>query len=274
MKPREPISYRDLLARPRAKADASIAYGPLPLQFGELWLPQARPPHPLVVMIHGGCWLAELPGLDLMDAACADLRADGIAVWNLEYRRIGHEGGGYPGTFQDVATGVNHVRGLASSHPLDLARVVAVGHSAGGHLALWSSTRGPLRGPDPFIPRAAVSLAGILDLAAYRQTGPDACGGPTTIDALTGAASHPRKDVFADTSPAAMLPIGLPQAIISGDLDSIVPSQFGADYAARASALGDAVTTLDLKGAGHFELIDPTAPAWGIIKDQIKSHLS
>ncbi|MDP3853975.1 alpha/beta hydrolase [Phenylobacterium sp.] len=274
MAERAPISFSDLLARPREPADARIAYGPLDLQFGELWLPTGPGPHPLVVMIHGGCWLADLPGLELMDQACADLKASGVAVWNLEYRRIGHEGGGYPGTFQDVAAGVNHVRGLARTYPLDLKRVVVAGHSAGGHLALWSSVRGPLRGPDPFIPKGAVSLAGIIDLAAYHATGPDACGGPGTIEALVGAESRGSRDVYADTSPLALLPLALPYAVISGALDPIVPSRFGAAFGAAAKAKGDAMRVLDLEGAGHFELIDPTAPAWVVIKADIKSRLA
>lgn len=269
----DPISYRDLLARERPHADARIAYGALPLQFGELWLPKGKGPYPLVVMIHGGCWLADLPGTELMDYVSGDLRADGIAVWNLEYRRIGHEGGGYPGTFQDVAAGADHVRELAKTYPLDLKHVVFAGHSAGGHLALWASKASPLRGEDPFLPRGAVSLAGIIDLAAYRETGPDACGGPGTIDALTGALFRRTQDLYGGLSPAAMLPLGVPQAVISGDLDPIVPSRFGAAYAASAKAAGDPVTELNLKGAGHFELIDPAAPAWTLIKGEIKSLL-
>lgn len=268
-----PISYSDLLARARPRADVRIAYGPLPLQYGELWLPKGEGPHPLVVMIHGGCWLAELPGTELMDYVSDDLRADGIAVWNLEYRRIGHEGGGYSGTFTDVAAGADHVRELARTYPLDLGHVVFAGHSAGGHLALWASKASPLRGENPFLPRGAVSLAGIIDLAAYRETGPDACGGPGTIDALTGALFRKTQDLYGGLSPAAMLPLGVPQAVISGDLDPIVPPRFGAAYAASAKAKGDPVIELNLKGAGHFELIDPTAPAWAVIKGQIKTLL-
>lgn len=269
----DPISYRDLLARERPQADARIAYGALPLQFGELWLPKGKGPHPLVVMIHGGCWLADLPGTELMDYISDDLRADGIAVWNVEYRRIGHEGGGWPGTFQDVATGADHVRDLAKIYRLDLKHVVFAGHSAGGHLALWASKASPLRGENPFLPRGAVSLAGIIDLAAYRETGPDACGGPSTIDTLTGALFRKTQDLYGGLSPAAMLPLGVPQAVISGDLDPIVPSRFGAAYAAAAKAAGDTVTELNLKGAGHFELIDPTALAWSAVKGQIKTLL-
>jgi acetyl esterase/lipase len=261
------LTYAELLARPRAKADQRLAYGAEALQFGELWLPKGPGSHPVVALIHGGCWLAELPGLELMDQAAATLRGAGYVVWNLEYRRIGHPGGGYPGTFEDIAAGIDHLRALAGPHRLDLDRVVSVGHSAGGHLAAWAAGRrrlpaaSPLATPNPLALRGIVSLAGILDLAAYRQTGPDACGGPPTIDAITGAAER-RDDPFADTSPAALLPFGVPQAVIGGALDPIVPLSFARAFAERARALGDAVNYVERLEAGHFELIDPTAAAW------------
>jgi acetyl esterase/lipase len=274
--PREPIGYLDLLARPRAAADLRIAYGEDPLQFGELWLPAGQGPHPTVVLIHGGCWLAELPGLELMDYAADDLRRSGLAVWNIEYRRIGHEGGGYPGTFQDVARAVDHLRALAAPHGLDLGRVVISGHSAGGHLAVWALARArlpaasPLWSADPLPARGVVSLAGIVDLAAYRAEGPDACGGPGTIDALVGAAERPG-GVYADTSPPALLPLGARQAIVSGDLDPIVPRRFGQAYGATAHAAGDPVQVIDIPHAGHFELIDPTAGAWARVRSEIQA---
>lgn len=279
METRTPISFSDLLARPRQKADARTSYGPLPLQFGELWLPGGPGPHPVVAMIHGGCWRADLPGLELMDDISADLRGAGVAVWNIEYRRIGHDGGGYPGTFQDTARAIDHLRSLAPIFHLDLARVVTVGHSAGGHLAVWAAGRSglpasnPLRGKRPLKIRAVVSLAGIVDLAGYRETGPDACGGPSTIDAITGAADRAGQDVFADTSPMAMAPIGVPQTVVSGDLDPIVPTRFGHAYGARAAGLGDTVAIYDMPGAGHFELIDSTSEAWPVIRAQIQASL-
>lgn len=275
--PPAPIGYLDLLARPRRPATLRAAYGDDPLQFGELWLPDGPGPHPLVIVIHGGCWLADLPGLEMMDYLAADLRDHGVAVWNVEYRRIGHEGGGYPGTFQDVARAVDHVRSLAGPHGLDLSRVVLSGHSAGGHLATWALARhrvpaaSPLHAAAPLQARGAVPLAGIIDLAAYHAAGPDECGGPSTIDALVGAGA--RNDVYGDTSPPCLLPLDAPQVVISGALDHIVPSAFGEAYGKAASAAGDSVKVLDFQGAGHFELIDPTSAAWPHIRAELLALL-
>src|SRR5262245_6784070 len=117
-------------------AGERISYGTDPLQFGELTLPAGQGPHPLVINVHGGVWLAAY-SIDHTHAMARALADSGFAVWNLEYRRVGHEGGGWPGTFLDVSHGVEHARALASSRPIDLARVCLMGHSAGGHLALW-----------------------------------------------------------------------------------------------------------------------------------------
>ncbi|MDP8916354.1 MAG: alpha/beta hydrolase, partial [Pseudomonadota bacterium] len=251
--PRAPITFRQLLERPRARASARIAYGPDPLQFGELWLPEGRGPHPVVVLIHGGCWRADLPGLELMDYMAEDLRRSGVAVWNLEYRRLGAAGGGYPDVFSDVARGVDHLRTIARPNRLDLRRVVFSGHSAGGHLALWAAARPRLPRTSalfqarPLRPRKVVTLAGINDLEAYRASGPEACGGPEVINRLVSAQDRPAP--FADTSPAALLPIGTPQAVVSGALDRIVPSRFGREYAAAATRAGDRARAVDLAGA-------------------------
>src|SRR5262245_60200302 len=130
------------------------------MQFGELRLPGGDGPHPVVIAIHGGFWKAAY-GLDHIGPVCEALAGAGVATWNLEYRRIGNPGGGWPGTLEDVALGAGHLREIAGEHRLDLKRVVVVGHSAGGHLALWLAGRGrsrdmPLRG--------VVSLAGVADL--------------------------------------------------------------------------------------------------------------
>jgi acetyl esterase/lipase len=150
---------------------------------------------------------------------------------------------------------------------------VAVGHSAGGHLALWAAARhrlppgSALAGPDPQPLAAVVTLAGIDDLARYAAAGP-ACGGAATIDALIGARDRPAGSAVADTSPAALLPIGVRQIVASGTNDGIVPARFGHDYAALARAAGDPVEAIDLPG-DHFALIDPGSAAWTTLRAKI-----
>jgi acetyl esterase/lipase len=267
-----PISFSDLLRRERPVATQHIAYGKQPAQFGELWLPEGPGPHPVLVMIHGGCWQAALPGVELMAYIAEDMSRSGFAVWNLEYRRLGTPGAGYPGTFLDIADGMDYLRILKETYALDLSHVVVTGHSAGGQLALWAAGRNRLKQSsalyreNPLPVQGVVTLAGINDLAAYSADGPSACGGPRTIAQLVGREQRVEHDVYADTSPAAMLPLQVKQAIISGDLDPIVPARFGTAYAAKAKAAGDNVEVLTLKDAGHFELIDPASAAWAEIK--------
>jgi acetyl esterase/lipase len=271
-----PISFTDLLARPRPAATLHAQYGTAPSQFGELWLPDGAGTHPVLLMIHGGCWRADLPGLELMAYAAEDLRQHGFAVWNVEYRRLGEPGGGYPGTFDDIADAADWLRKLADSNRLDLRNVIALGHSSGGQLALWAAARrrlpkaSPLYRDNPLPIRAVISLAGIDDLSTYRAQGPPACGGPRVIDFLDGSVTRGPWDAFADTSPAEMLPIGVPQQIVSGALDPIVPAAFGHAYAAKAKAAGDSVQEVTIPDAGHFELIDPESSAFAEIRSMVE----
>jgi acetyl esterase/lipase len=270
------LSYRDILSRGPPLADRRIAYGADPNQFGELWMPSSPRRARVVVIVHGGCWQAALPGLELMNGLAADLRRRGYAVWNIEYRRLGSPGGGYPGTFDDVGRAIDFLRVIARTDHLDLGHVVVLGHSAGGHLALWAAGRArlpassPLRTAQPLRIGGVVTLAGINDLAAYRASGPDACGGPTTIDQLVGADRRPADSVYLDTSPVDLLPIGARQTIVSGSLDPIVPERFGHDYAVAARARGDDAEELVLPRAGHFELIDPLGPDWKTIARAVR----
>lgn len=269
-----PVSFRDLLARPRPEPTTVLSYGAHPHQYGEVWLPSGKGPFPVVLLVHGGCWLSALPATELVVHMAEDLRQRGYFVWSIDYRRIGDEAGGYPATFLDTAKAADELKALAAQYPLDLTRVVAVGHSAGGHLATWLAARksipstSPLHAAAPLAIRGVVSLAGINDLKAYRTTGPDACGGPPTIDALTGVAARQGQDVYADTSPAEMLPTGSRLAVLSGDLDHIVPSSFGDAFGAQAKGSGDSVVVRTFVNAGHFELIDPQSAAWpGIVAE-------
>ncbi len=211
-------SFQELLTRPRPASDAHIAYGKDALQYGDLYLPKGAGEHAVIVLIHGGCWLSALPGPELMDSMVEPLRAQGFAVWNIEYRRIGQKGGGYPGTFLDTAAAIDELRAVAPRYRLDLGRVVLVGHSAGGHLAAWAAARpriaktSALYSRTPLAIHGVVSLSGILDLQSYRATGPSACGGPATIDGLVGQHTDP----MPTPRPPACSPAGVPETILSG----------------------------------------------------------
>jgi acetyl esterase/lipase len=273
----DPIGVPDVLALPASEPDGRHLYGLAEQQFGDLRLPEGEGPFPVVVIIHGGCWLSAY-GLDLMDGMATELTAKGYATWNLEYRRVGDEGGGWPGTFLDVAAGTDHLRTLAERFPLDLARVVVVGHSAGGHLALWLASRAglpadsPIRGADPLPLAGVVSLAGITDLEAYLVREGRACG--TSVDELVGGLPELVPERYAQASPIARLPLGVPRVLITGDLDRIVPLSHVAPYVAKAETLGDPVVSRTAAGAGHFELIAPGTPAWEEVELAISELLT
>jgi acetyl esterase/lipase len=267
------LTSDQLLQRSIITPTKYLAYGSDPQQFGELWLPEGSGPFPVVIMIHGGCWQALPPGLELMTPIADDLRNSGVAVWNIEYRRLSATGGGYPETFMDVADGVDYLRQIADANKLDLSHVTVLGHSAGGHLALWAAARGrlpkssTLYRANPLPVGEAVSLAGIGDLKQFAEQGDRICG-PQTIEKLIDSKTR-KYAPYADTSPASLLPLKVPQLIVSGSVDQAVPTPFGTAYAAKAQAAGDAVTKLEIAGAGHVELIDPKNDAWKQIKETL-----
>lgn len=272
--PSRPTTFAELGARPQPKSDVRIAYGTDPLQFGELWLPKVEKRPGLLVLIHGGCWQSTLPGLELTNYMADDLRGRGFTVWNIEYRRLGHDGGGYPGTYRDVAAAIDLLRTIAPQHNLDLTKVVTVGHSAGGHLAAWAAGRDALPDSSPLytarpLPIAGVvSLAGVADLEAFAVDGP-ACGGPKIIASITGKADRPGVDVYGDTAPARFMPKDVMQIMISGAADAIVPARFGETYKKKMPGVQHIV----LKDAGHFEVIDPTWSGWRQVLDAIERVL-
>lgn len=240
-----------------------LTYGEAPQQFGDLML-SVRDPAPLVVLIHGGFWRNPY-GLDLMEPLAADLVDRGYAVWNIEYRRLGDDGGGWPGTLTDVAAAIDLL--VTIDRPLDLDRVGFVGHSAGGHLALWAAGRGDLPpgvpGSSPtVVPAVAVGQGAVVDLigAATARLGNGAA------EELIGDAPAVEPDRYRWASPS--LGAGPTMVSVVGSADTIVPPQFSVD----APPSGD-ITVIEVDGADHFDLIDPGHQAWLTVVDQLDATI-
>jgi pimeloyl-ACP methyl ester carboxylesterase len=220
---------------PPPAAGARVAYGSEPLQFGDLRVPAGAGPFPLALVLHGGYWQATY-NLIHTGHLCAALAAAGIASWNLEYRCVGVPGGEWPAAGEDLELAVAAVEALPLAHD---ARTVLVGHSAGGQLALWAAKRSGL----PVVALAPVS--DVRDAVARR--------GPGSAPARFMAPEH-----FADGSPLELLPLGVPQVVLHGTADEDVPYEMSERYVSAAGGEAELVT---LEGVGHFELIDPQAPA-------------
>ena len=252
------MTSRDLGALTAGPPTARIAYGASPQQFANLRLPKTPGRHPVVVFIHGGCWLSQfdIAHVGKLEQALAD---SGFAVWSIEYRRVGDEGGGWPNTFMDVALGADYLRRIAAQYQLDLDRVIAAGHSAGGAFALWLAARSKippsseLYVKDPLRVRSVVALAPAPDLEQLHQSG--VCG--NVIDKLMGGSPATRADRYAAASLTQLAPVNAPQTLLIGAKDATF-GPVGRAYFARARAVGDSTTRLiELPESGHFEMIDP-----------------
>lgn len=247
-------------------------YGPDLSQFGQLYLPSGDGPFPVVVVVHGGFWRSQYD-LSLGTPLAEDLVGRGYAAWNLEYRRLGN-GGGWPATLEDIAAGIDLLANLeAGGSPLDLGRVVALGHSAGGQLAVWAAARPGLPADAPgaeprVVLSGALSQAGVLDLrlAAEQRLGDGAtqlllCGEPADVP-----------DRYAIASPVQRVPLGVPVVCVHGRSDTNVPPSQSEAYAQAATAAGDTVEVVAVDG-DHFVVIDVDSDAWAIIVDRLDGLL-
>ncbi len=253
---------------------ARISYGSAPQHFGDLRVPARAGAHPIAVLIHGGFWRA-LYDLEYFGPVGDALADAGIATWNIEYRRIGNPGGGYPGTFHDVARAIDYLRELAPQHNLDLSRVITLGHSAGGHLAVWVAARHRIPADNPILPReraplalrAAISLAGVVDLhAAWKYHLSN-----QVVEEFLGGAPQRFPERYAVASPMELLPLGISQVLVHGTEDENVPFEISRAYHAAAVARGDDARLVTLPGAGHFECVDPRSREWQAVKNAVLS---
>ena len=278
-----PTSPLDLLKRAVPEA-AKHSYGDHPLQHGELRVPDGRGPHPVAVLIHGGCWSAKIPGipenavtLELLRPLAEALREQGVASWSIEYRRLGDGGGGWPGTFLDVGNGVDYLAKLASKNRLDLKRVIVGGHSSGGQLALWVAGRSKLSKSSelytakPLRVVGAMSLDGPPELAAARSIEKSVCGAPV-ITQLMGGPPEEQARRYAEGSAETHLPLGVRQVLITMPMrDEWV--RLATDYESKARQAGDTINLIRPQGGGHFAPIDPLAAAGKVAIERARALL-
>jgi acetyl esterase/lipase len=272
----------DILDRTPPKADLRLPYGALPLQFGDLWLPNHQHPlpgrkYPLLVFFHGGWWRSQYD-LDYASFLCEAMKALGIAVWSVEYRRVGDIGGGWPGTMQDAAAGMDHVARLATIYPLDTTRVVAAGHSAGGQLAFWLAARhhiphnSPLAESQPNLAlKGVVALAGAVDLRLTIDLSGifSFSSGSPSVRALMGGSPQDVPDRYAAADPGMLLPLGIPQILVQGTDDGQIPPTLPTRWADEARRQGDRVELKIIPGADHFDVVDPESHAWSASRDAL-----
>ncbi|MFC3580341.1 alpha/beta hydrolase family protein [Sphingomonas hylomeconis] len=265
------LTWDDLTSRAKPVPDATIAYGDDHLQKVDLWLPAGpRPrgkPYPTVLVVHGGCWTTSIADRSLMNWVADDLRKAGYAVWNIDYRGVDRTGGGYPGTFQDAAKATDALRDAAAQYGLDAKHVVAIGHSAGGHLALWLAARArlpkdsPLHSAHPLKIAHVISLGGLPDLEATAASPDNGCGTEVVGD-LLGKPTPARPDIYRDTSVPRLLPLRVPQDLVNGREDRIIPMRLATGYTAQARKAGDQAVLHIVPDTGHVELVAPDTEAW------------
>lgn len=245
---------------PVSQPTAHLRYGSSPMQVADLRMPRGKGPFPLAVVMHGGCFLAKIDDMAGIAPIADALTKRGIATLNIEYRKLGDPGGGWPNTYRDIATGVDLVRDVARRHSIDLTRVSFVGHSSGAHFALWAASRprlpadSEIRGSDPFKPAAVIGIDGPPALASFVGRDKEECNESVIVPLMGGTpAQFPRRYDEVDTG--ARLPLGMRQGFVVAQLAETMTG-----YIAKAKASGDHVQVYKPASPYHFRIINPERP--------------
>ncbi len=258
------MQSEDILSTPAPQADLRLAYGADPSQFVDIRIPAGKAPHPVVFFIHGGYWRAKY---DLAYAGhlCHALKKAGIATWNVEYRRVGNPGGGWPGSFEDIRNAYRalvetQTKETTTTPPLDLKRLCVAGHSAGAQLALC------LAAHEKSV-QSVLSLAGVLDL----RRGWELHLSHDAVTAFLGGSPIEVPDHYREASPAELRIPQATQKLVHGAADDSVPYQISKSYAEGKKKSGEQVELVTLPNTGHFEIVDPESAAWSKVQETFLS---
>ncbi len=276
------MGWGDLTSRPLPKPTIESEFGIGETDLMDIWMPdgyeRSEGPFPVVLMIHGGCWQKSIADRKLMNYAAKALADEGMAVINIEYRGVDETGGGYPGTFTDVARAAAFIPKLAEEMNLDMKRVAGFGHSAGGHLITWLAglqnlpKDNALRAAEPLPMVGVINSGGLADLEASEPQTLKSCLADIK-DKLTGPATQARPDPLADTSSDHLLPSGGLVYSVNGERDKIAPPNLGEAFTRKARAAGDKAEVFVIPNEGHVELIAPGTAAFDKQIELLKSML-
>jgi acetyl esterase/lipase len=274
----------ELLKQPTPPANRRIVYGKDSSQFGEIRVPDGTGPFPIALLVHGGCWsdkLKDLPeavtSFELLRPIASALAQAGIASWNVEYRRLGNEGGGWPGTYRDISRAADLLRDIAPRYHLDLNRTFVIGHSSGGQLAMWLAARNKLpknsilRTDSPLSLKGVINIDGPPDLETFRSIEQPMCGGPVVTEFIGGTPVE-FPDRYREGSVSELLPTGVRQELFIRAQPAQL-SRLVEQYVGVAEKAGDPIRMFTLKGSSHFDGINPRTPDWQIVMASIRSLL-
>lgn len=276
------MTWGDLTSRRLPKPTIGTEFGIGETDLMDLWIPDGEGPFPVVLMIHGGCWQKSIADRSLMNYAAESLRRDGMAVVNIEYRGVDEAGGGYPGTFTDVARAAAFMPRFADEMDLDMTRVAGFGHSAGGHLVTWlagihnlpedSEIARALADIEPLKMVGVINSGGLADLDMSEPVTLSSCLSDIK-DKLTGPVTAARPDPLADTSSDRLLPSGTTIYSVNGARDRIAPASLGEAFTQKAKSAGDSAQSFTIADEGHVELIAPGSAAFDKQTELLKAML-